>query len=40
MAQMDRCRGTNTWSFIRFLRAPVPTFIILDANSTPMVCEE
>lgn len=30
----------NTWSFIRFLRAPVPTRIILLANSTPMVCED
>ncbi len=29
-----------TWSFIRFRRAPVPTLMILDANSTPMVCED
>ena len=30
----------RTCSFIRFLRAPVPTLIILLANSTPMVCED
>lgn len=29
-----------TCSFIRFLRAPVPTLMILVANSTPMVCED
>ena len=30
----------HTWSFIRFRRAPVPTLMILLANSTPMVCDE
>lgn len=29
----------RTCSFIRFLLAPVPTFMILLANSTPIVCE-
>lgn len=29
-----------TCSFIRFLLAPVPTLMILVANSTPMVCDE
>src|SRR5262249_48947768 len=30
----------RTCSFIRFLRGPLPTLIILLANSTPMVCED
>ena len=30
----------TTWSFIRFRRLPVPTFIILEENSTPIVWEE
>lgn len=34
-----RRRGL-TCSFIRFLLAPVPTLMILVANSTPMVCED
>lgn len=29
-----------TCSFILFLLAPVPTLMILVANSTPMVCDE
>lgn len=32
--------GGLTCSFIRFLLAPVPTLMILVANSTPMVCED
>jgi hypothetical protein len=36
----DGWAGGRTWSFIRFLRAPVPTLIILLANSTPIVWEE
>ena len=31
--------GEPTWSLIRLRRAPVPTLMILEANSTPMVCE-
>lgn len=30
----------RTWSLMRFRRAPVPTFMILLANSTPMVCDD
>lgn len=29
-----------TWSFIRFRLAPLPTLMILVANSTPMVCDD
>jgi hypothetical protein len=31
---------SQSCSFIRFRRAPVPTLMILLANSTPMVCDE
>jgi len=36
----ERGGGRLTWSFIRFRRAPVPTLMILLANSTPIVCDE
>lgn len=29
-----------TCNFIRFRRAPVPTLMILVANSTPIVCDD
>ena len=31
---------SQSWSFILFLRAPVPTFMIREENSTPIVWEE
>ena len=40
---MIRARGNEavrTCSFMRFLRAPVPTLMILLENSTPIVWEE
>lgn len=32
--------GGRTWSLIRLRREPVPTLMIFDENSTPMVWEE
>ncbi len=33
-------KAGRTCNFIRFRRAPVPTLMILLANSTPMVCDD
>lgn len=40
MSKRNRGERKLTCSFIRFRRAPVPTFIILLENSTPMVWDE
>lgn len=31
---------SHNWSFIRLRRGPVPSFTILEENSTPIVWEE